>query len=223
MKRTVMAVAVHPDDETLGCGGTLLKHRQQGDDVHWLIATEMNTGAGYNEEQIAARDAEIEQVAAAYQFSEVHRLGLPVAKVDTLPLADVVGKLSALLARVKPDILYLPFKSDVHSDHRILFDCLYSCSKSFRVPFLKRVLMMETISETEFAPPFAENAFMPNSFVDISDHLEKKLNIFSLYKSEVGRHPFPRSLENLRALALYRGAMAQCHYAESFVLLKERW
>ena len=81
--------------------------------------------------------------------------------------------------------------------------------------------MMEILSETEFAPGVKEDAFTPNSFVDISNYIDKKIEIMKIFKSEIGEHPFPRSERNLRALATLRGATCGCEYAESFMLLKE--
>ena len=81
--------------------------------------------------------------------------------------------------------------------------------------------MVETLSETEFAPSTKEDSFIPNVFVDISNFMDKKLEIMNVFKSEMGEHPFPRSERNLLALGTLRGATAGCEYAESFVLLKE--
>jgi LmbE family N-acetylglucosaminyl deacetylase len=95
-----------------------------------------------------------------------------------------------------------------------------ACTKSFRYPFVKQVLMYECISETEFAPALSENAFLPNYFVDITEFMDKKNQIMGIYSSEVGEHPFPRSIENIKALAHFRGATAGVKYAEAFQLLK---
>ena len=80
---------------------------------------------------------------------------------------------------------------------------------------------METLSETEFASSTKEDSFVPNMFVDITDFIERKIEIINIYKSETGPHPFPRSERNIRALAIFRGATAGCEYAESFTMLKE--
>ena len=218
-----LVIAVHPDDETIGCGGTLLKLKDLGYEVHWLIATEATTEGGFSAEFIKKRQTEIEAVTHKYQFSAVHRLGLPAAQVETIPVGKIVQKIATILKEVSPDTLFLPFREDVHSDHRILFDAAFSCTKSFRQPSLRRIYMMETLSETEFAPAIPGMSFVPNSFVDISPYFDKKLEILNYFESEVTEHPFPRSIANVKALATYRGAMAQCQYAESFMLLKEFW
>ena len=210
-------VAVHPDDETLGCGGTLLKHKHNGDEIYWLICTKIDEGSDY----YAVRENEIKQASDIYKFDGVFSLGLKTMRVDEYSMSDLIGKISKVINEVEPSIIYLPFKGDVHSDHRKIFEASYSCTKVFRYPFIKKIYMMETLSETEFAPGVKEDAFVPNSFVDISKYLDKKIEIMKIFKSEIGEHPFPRSERNLRALATLRGATCGCEYAESFMLLKE--
>jgi lmbE-like protein len=217
MKNKILVVAVHPDDETLGCGGTLLKHKHDGDEIYWLICTKMDENSDY----YTTRENEIKQASDAYKFDGVFSLGLNTMRVDEYSMSELISKVSKAINEVKPNIIYLPFKGDVHSDHRKIFEASYSCTKVFRYPFIKKIYMMETLSETEFAPGVKEDAFVPNSFVDISNYLDKKIEIMKIFKSEIEEHPFPRSERNLRALATLRGATCGCEYAESFMLLKE--
>ncbi len=220
MNKTLI-IAVHPDDETLGCGGTLLKHKANGDKIHWLIVTNIKESDGFQKDLVTRRNNEINKVSKMYAFDSVHKLGLSTMTVDEYSMSELIRKISKVINEVKPNIIYLPFKSDVHSDHRHVFDASYSCTKSFRYPFIKKIYMVETLSETEFAPSTKEDSFIPNVFVDISNFMDKKLEIMRVFKSEMGEHPFPRSERNLLALATLRGATAGCDYAESFVLLKE--
>lgn len=217
MKNKVLIVAVHPDDETLGCGGTLLKHKANGDEIHWLICTTIDKNHNYYD----TREKEIDEVSTLYGFDSVHNLRLKTMQVDEYSISELIGKISKVINEVKPNIVYLPFKGDVHSDHRKIFEASYSCTKSFRYSFIKKIYMMETLSETEFAPSTKEDSFIPNVFVDVSKYFEKKIEIMNLFESEIAKHPFPRSERNLKALATLRGATAGCEYAESFVLLKE--
>ena len=221
MKNKILVVATHPDDETLGCGGTILKHKANKDKVYWLIGTEATQAGGYSRQKVAKREKEIARVSKAFGFTKVYRLGIPTAAMDQIPMKELVGKIAQVMNEVKPDTVYLPFNFDVHSDHRSLFDAAYSCTKTFRFPFVRRVLMMETLSETEFSPSTKECGFVPNLFVDISRHMQKKLDIMKIYKSEMAKHPFPRNLNNIKAQAHLRGSSAGCQYAESFMLLKE--
>lgn len=217
----VLIVAVHPDDETLGCGGTLLKHKAHGDSIHWMIATDVKVSEGFTKELVARRDKEIEKVNQMYGFETIHKLGLSTMRVDEYSMNELIGTISKVISEVKPSIVYLPFKGDVHSDHRKIFEAAYSCTKSFRYPFIKKICLMETLSETEFAPSSKEDSFIPNVFVDITDFFERKIEIMKVFESEIAEHPFPRSERNLRALGTFRGATSGCEYAESFVLLKE--
>lgn len=213
----VLCIAVHPDDETLGCGGTLLKHKANGDEIHWLICTDTDKKSDFYN----IREQEIQEVSSLYQFDSVHNLQLKSMQVDEYTMSELIGKISLIINTIKPDIIYLPFQGDVHSDHRVIFDACYSCTKSFRYPFIKKIYMMETLSETEFAPSIGQVNFTPNSFNDITQYMDKKLEIMQIFKSEIGEHPFPRSLKNIEALATFRGASCGHEYAESFMLIKE--
>jgi len=217
----VLVLAVHPDDETLGCGGTLLKHKDNGDEINWLIATDIKESEGYDKQTVKTREDEIIKVERLFDFDSVNRLGLPTTKVDKYSMSELISKISSVVKKVKPNIIYLPFKSDVHSDHKYIFDAAYSCTKSFRYTFINKIYMMETLSETEFSVSTKEESFTPNVFVDISNYIGRKIEIMKIYESEIGGHPFPRSERNIRALATYRGATSGCDYAESFMLLKE--
>lgn len=223
MKRSVLVIAPHPDDETLGCGGTLLKHRAAGDELHWLIVTEISSHVGASPERSQERQAEIARVTQEYSFASVHQLGFPTTQLDSLPLSDLVAKMGRVFAAVRPEIVYLPHPGDIHTDHRVVFEAAASCTKWFRAPFVKRVLAYETLSETDFGINPAYNPFRPNYFVDISGTLERKMAIMRIFSSELGEFPFPRSEEALSALAAVRGTAAGFRSAEAFMLLKETW
>lgn len=217
MKNKVLIIATHPDDETLGCGGSLLRHKSQGDEIHWLICTQTNPNNDFHK----IREKEIKKVSNMYNFDSVHNLQLKTMQVDEYSMSEIISKISKVINEIKPNIIYLPFKGDVHSDHRKIFEASYSCTKSFRYPFIKKLYMIETLSESEFSPSTKEDSFIPNVFVDISEFMDKKIEIMQVYESEMANHPFPRSERNLRALGTFRGASSNCEYAESFMLLKE--
>jgi LmbE family N-acetylglucosaminyl deacetylase len=220
--KKILVIAPHPDDETLGCGGTLLKHKAQGDELHWMIVTCMSEKAGFAAERVQERDEEILQVGSLYGFETLHKLNFPTAQLDALPIGDIVQRMGRVMQAVEPDVVYLPYRGDVHTDHKIVVDAAVSCTKWFRYPSVKRVLAYETLSETDFGINPDSNGFRPNVFVDISEFLKQKLEIMRVFKSELGEFPFPRSEQAIRALAALRGASAGCEAAEAFMLLKER-
>jgi len=217
--KNVIVIAPHPDDETLGCGGAILRHREQGDAVHWLIVTGM--GENFPPQRIAARAVEIEAVTRNFGFASVHPLNLPTTALDTVPLGTMVGAIKAVFDAICADTVYLPYRGDVHTDHQIVFDAVSSCTKWFRCPSIKRILAYETLSETEFGINPDSNGFRPNVFIDISAQLDRKIDILNCYAPELGSFPFPRSIETVRAQAALRGATAGCAAAEAFMLLKE--
>jgi LmbE family N-acetylglucosaminyl deacetylase len=221
MKSNILVITVHPDDETLGCGGTLLKHKSIGDTIHWLLVTSIKEGNSFAPSVVEARRQEIKAVSSMYAFDEVYDLDFPTMQLEDVPFKKLISSISNVFRKVEPDIVYLPFKNDVHTDHQIAFKAAYSCTKIFRHFSIKKIVMMETLSETEFAPSTKEDSFIPNMFVDITNFIERKIEIMNIYKSETGTHPFPRSERNIRALATFRGATAGCEYAESFTILKE--
>jgi N-acetylglucosamine malate deacetylase 1 len=219
--KTVLVVAPHPDDETLGCGGTLLRHISEGNLVHWLIVTMMTEEAGYLPEIIAQRSREIETVRRLYGFTSVSTLNLPTSHIDESPMSDVIDKIGRIFKQTKPSIVYVPYRGDVHTDHAFVFDAVTACSKWFRYDSVKRVLAYETLSETDFGMNLDAAGFRPTVFMNVTDFLEKKITIMRTYSGELGTFPFPRSEAAIRALATLRGAAAGCNAAEAFMLLKE--
>ena len=214
----IIVIAPHPDDETLGCGGTLLKHRYASDDIYWVIVT--TAGSEYSQEHIKNKYGEIGKANQIYRFTEIFDLKFPVTHIGTVDISDIIGKLMRVIRRIGPDIIYAPFPDDIHTDHQVVFNAVSSCTKWFRVPSLKKILVYETISETEFSiKPGA--FFKPNVFVNIEDYIDKKIEAMKCYASEVADPPFPRSEENIRALATRRGATCGFKAAEAFMLLKE--
>lgn len=222
MSGPIVVVAPHPDDETLGCGGTLLRHVDEGDEVHWVIATDMMRDTGYSEDRIAARKREIDEVARAYPFSSVTRLGHPTTRLDRVAMAELVEGISGAFREIEPEVVYLPFPGDAHSDHRLVFKAGQAASKWFRQPDVRRVLTYETLSETEQGRDPRLRGFEPNVYSNIDGRLDRKIQILQLYEGEIGEHPFPRSERTIRALAAVRGAASGYDSAEAFRLILER-
>jgi LmbE family N-acetylglucosaminyl deacetylase len=217
--KVVVVVAPHPDDETLGCAGTILKHIQDGDIVHWLIVTNMNCSPIYSSEQVEKRKCEIEKVCALFNFHSLIQLNFIPALLTENDKPNLIGELNSIFLRLKANIVYFPYYQDVHSDHKIVADCVISATKSFRQPTIESLFAYETLSETDHSL-IAQQPFSPNYFVNISSYVNKKVEILKCYQSEVFDFPFPRSIKAVKALASIRGSQAYVEAAEAFVLLK---
>ena len=218
---SILVISPHPDDETLGCGGTLLKHVSCADSIHWLIVTEMQVGQGFSSLDLSTRAKEIDSVQKVYGFSSVTHLGFPTTGLDQIALSDLVQSISEVITEILPAVLYLPFGGDAHSDHRIVFDSVVASAKWFRQPSIRKILAYETLSETDIVSRLTDEPFKPNVFVEMTDFLQTKIDIMELYKSEFGQFPFPRSEQAIRSLAAYRGTQSGCNAAEAFMLVKE--
>lgn len=214
----LLVISPHADDETLGAGGMLLKYKAQGQQIYWLNITDMQVDYNYGENEVAERTQEIQRVIQDYLIDGFYNLGLEPAGLDKYDKQFLVQQIFEVIDQVLPDIVLLPYSYDVHSDHQIVFDAVYACTKVFRCSSIKKILCMEIVSETDFA--VADRGFVPNYFVDISDFLEQKIAIMERYKSQIKPVPFPRSAENIRALARVRGASAGVKFAEAFRVVK---
>ena len=218
----VLIISVHPDDETLGCGGVLLKHQAAGDHIHWMIGTE-GREPGWSKEVIAEKALEVEAVAQAFGFKKVFKLGFPAAYLDTIAQSEMMAAIRAPVVEVLPQIVYLVHGGDVNSDHHAFFNAALSVLKPFYMKRygVQRILSYETLSSTEAAPAIAYRQFLPNVHSDITPYLERKIEIMSLYRTEVHADPFPRGPSGIRALARFRGATVSIEYAEAFMLIRE--
>ncbi len=219
--KTVCVVAPHPDDETLGCGGVLLRHKSLGDEIHWLIVTAMEESLCFSQEIIARRQEEISKITSFFGFSQVVQLDFPTTRLDELPRGKIIAEMGKAFDLLQPELVYVPYRHDAHTDHAVVFDCAMACCKWFRNPSVRRILAYETLSETGFGFDPEGKGFQPQVFVDIEPWLEKKIQALKIYAGEISRFPFPRSEEAVRALATFRGSTAGCRAAEAFMLIKE--
>ncbi len=219
--KKILVFAPHPDDETIGCGGTLLKHKENGDEISCVLATDLRKFKNLSKELVSEKEKEIEKVKNIYKFKFFEMMDFIPSELDSTPKSLIISKISDLLTNIKPDIIYIPYVNDVHTDHQIISKAVLSASKWFRSESIKEIMMYETLSETNFN--FLETeVFRPNYFIDITKQLEKKIEICKCYKTEFKKHPFPRSEESIRSLAILRGSQSGYKAAESFKLIFKR-
>ena len=218
----LLTVAAHPDDETLGAGGTMAWHASRGDRVWACILAD---GA-------SSRHGRVEQQAdcarAAAEVLGLERLvlvGLPDQRLDTLCMLDVITPIEECMDELRPDVVLTHFPGDVNEDHRIVARACLVAARPVPGTPVRRLCSFQVPSSTDWAPPIPGSTFAPNLYVDIAETLETKLTAMKAYAaafvSEVRAFPHPRSLEALTAYARGNGAASGLLAAEPFMLLRE--
>ncbi|HET8560609.1 MAG TPA: PIG-L deacetylase family protein [Marmoricola sp.] len=218
----VLTVAAHPDDETLGAGGTMAWHTARGDTV-WVCI--LSDGVTSRHDKV---DLQAECARRACDTLGVDRLvmvGLPDQRLDTLCLLDVITPIERCIEELQPDVVLTHFPGDVNEDHRLVARATMVATRPVAGSPVRKVCAFEIPSSTDWAPPIPGSIFAPNVFVDIEDTLETKLLAMKAYSathvSEVRPYPHPRSVEALTAYAQRHGVAAGLMAAEPFMLLRE--
>lgn len=216
----ILVIAPHPDDETIGAGGNIVRHKALGDDVYWCIIAQGYTPP-WPEENLRQASEQIASVAKFYGFKKVFRLGFPTVKLNNVSHMELCGALQNVIEEIKPDVVYTTSKNDINLDHRIVYDCTLVATRPLPGNTVKRVLSYEIGYTRHFGVPSGASMFQPNVFVDISEYMEQKLDAMRFYETELLPSPHPRNIENLRLLANERGMCVGYMAAECFELVRE--
>jgi len=216
----VLVVAPHPDDEVLGCGGVMARHAAAGDEVHVVVVTRGHPDVFSPESVEQVRN----EMGKAHRVLGVHSarfLDFPAPRLDTVPRHAVADSIFGVLQELQPHTIYVPHHGDMHFEHGLIYEASLVAARPVDQERVSRIFAYETLSETDWAPPIPGATFQPTVYVDIEPYLEKKLQAFSCFASQVKPPPHPRSLENIRALAMSRGSAAHLKAAEAFCLVRE--
>ena len=215
--KKLVVIAPHPDDETLGCGGTIARFAASGTEVSVLVVAG-HLPPLYDD---AAFETTHREALAAFKIMGVAQsafLRIPATMVRDVPVAELNGKINGFIREIGPDMVLLPFP-DRHIDHRIIFDaCIVAC-RPVHATAPKAVLAYETLSETHWNVPGIEPVFAPEFFVDTTDYMAKKNTALACYASQINNAP-SRSVEACTALAKFRGSQNGCGYAEAFKVVR---
>lgn len=214
----IIVVSPHPDDETLGAGGTLIKMKKKGHKIFWLNVTDVSEELGWSKDFIEHRKEQIKSVKEFYGFDGYCNLAFPATKLSQMDEGTIIGSIKKYYDEVKPEWIIIPGQYDAHSDHRVVYNCCMAAAKAFRASYIKRITTMEIISESDYG--FQNVKFVPNLFIDISDTLDTKVEAMKIYDTELEDSPFPRSIEKIRALDEMHGSACNCRYAEAFQIIK---
>lgn len=223
MKKTILIIAPHCDDEILGCGATMAKLISQGNKVFVAIMTNGYLGAPelFTKEGTEKVRSEALSSHKLLGVQKTYFLDFPAPKLDTLPLYKIAGKLNEIIKNVKATTIYIPHHGDIHKDHLITHQASMVASRPINNCPVRNIYSYETLSETEWASPSAVNAFLPNVFEDVSDFIKQKVEAFRLYETQIKEYPHPRSVESIINLSKFRGSTIGANNAEAFNLIRE--
>lgn len=220
MAKNILVIAPHPDDEVLGCGGVIRKFANEGNQVFVLIATRGSSRL-FDQSKV---DNVRNEALAAHEFlgvSNTFFLDYPAPELDTVPIADLSRDFAKIIRENNIEVLFLPHRGDIHNDHKMVFNAGLVAARPVGNYSVKEIYSYETLSETEWAAPFADDAFIPNYFVNIEQSFDAKKSAMCFFKSQLRDFPNSRSLETLEALAKFRGATVGCKRAEAFMIIRQ--
>ncbi|MBZ7951670.1 PIG-L deacetylase family protein [Campylobacter sp. LH-2024] len=219
--KTILIIAAHPDDEVLGCFGTISKLIKQGNKAYTLILGEgktsrfLNNKSQYKELKILEEEAI--KANQSIGISKIFREKFPDNRFDSIPLLDIVKSIEKVKNILKPDIIFTHYKEDLNIDHKITFQAVLTATRPLPYESVKTIYSFEVLSSTEWNYP---TSFNPNVFFDINKTLKDKIQAMSCYKSELCDFPHPRSLEGIKLQAKYRGLNVGLEKAEAFQLIR---
>lgn len=214
-----LIIAPHPDDEVLGCGGTIKKMTSLNIEV-WILIISRGKKGIYPEERIINVRKEAVKAHKILGVTETKFFDYPAPELDLISISELSCAIFAVIDEFKPDTVFLPHRGDIHHDHRAIFNAGLVASRPINGCSVRNVFTYETLSETEWAPPFGDDAFIPHMFVDISEEFNAKIEAMKCYVSQLRDFPSPRSLKSLEALANHRGSTVNVTFAEAFMTVR---
>lgn len=220
-----LVVAAHPDDEVLGCGGTIARLAKEGHEVHVLLMTD-GEGARFADnnpadELVAARRLAAEQAGSMLGIRSLTTHSLPDNRLDSIDRLDVVRVIEAAIERLGPFTVLTHHSGDTNIDHRVVHDAAIVACRPQPGNSVKALHFFEIPSSSEWRPATSAPPFVPNLYIDISETLDAKLAALEVYSRELRSFPHPRSKRGVEALARWRGVTAGVSAAEAFIIGRE--
>lgn len=222
----ILVVAAHPDDEVLGCGGTIARYAKEGHHVSVAILGEGETSRHSarqkaEQQKLQALAANAKAAAKVLGVSELLTYQLPDNRFDSIPLLDIVKIVEALIDRIQPNLMFTHWGGDLNIDHVLTHRAVMTATRGIEGGPVKELYAFEVPSSSEWSFGQFKGSFNPNVFIDITGTLQHKLDAMDCYRGESRAFPHPRSSEALTALAKYRGSHAGLAAAEAFELIRK--
>lgn len=220
--KKILIVSAHPDDEVLGCGGSIAKQAKEGAEVHVVFLADgvfsRYDDSATQQDKLVARRVAAKKAGDILGIKSMFFGDFPDNRMDTMPLIDIIEVVGSLITKHQPDIIFTHHAGDLNIDHRRTHEAVVTACRPQRGHPVKTLLSFEIPSSTEWQLPGSAPAFVPNWFVDISEMLEHKLAALDAYHTELRAWPHPRSRQGVEHLARWRGAIVGVEAAEAFVL-----
>jgi len=222
MTNRILIVAAHPDDEILGCGGTVAKLVQNGYEAYTLILGEGKTSReGATEQELEQLNTELRKANEIIGIEEVFVRNFPDNAFDSVALLTIVKEIEAIISQIKPNIIFTHHIGDLNIDHQITHHAVLTATRPMTDQSVKEIYAFEVPSSTEWNFFTKETAFVPNVFVDITETIDLKVKAMAEYKSELREYPHPRSLQHISELAKVNGTKVGLGYSENFILIRK--
>ena len=224
--KTILVIAAHPDDEVLGCGGTIARLTSEGSNVYTLILGEGVTSRdrkrdlAKRENEIAELKKQAENANRILGVKKVYTFDFPDNRFDSVPLLDIIKTIEETKDGLKPDIVFTHHIGDLNIDHQITFKAVMTAFRPIKDESVKELYSFEIPSSTEWNAPSSLTHFMPEYFVDISKTIKLKVRAMKEYKCEIREYPHPRSIESIEIKAKQRGIQVGLEAAEAFEVIR---
>ena len=223
----ILIVAAHPDDEVLGCGGSIAKWVKGGHEVHVLVMAEGAPSRDKHRDRASRKETlsilaqSAKRAAEILGVETIELLDYPDNRMDSVDLIDVVKTIEERIEKLQPAMVVTHHAGDLNIDHQITHQAVITACRPQPEQTVKRILTFEVPSATEWISSTYVSPFTPNWFEDISDTLELKIKALEAYESEMREWPHARSIKALEHLARWRGASVGAEAAEAFMLVRE--
>lgn len=220
--KKILIVAAHPDDELLGCGGTLALLSKKKCKILTLFFTDgVSSRKGFNHNNKIIRKKNALKSLKILGVRDSNFLTYPDNGLDTVPIIKIIKEIEKVIDNFKPDTIFTHSNVDLNIDHEIISRAVITATRPKPKFFVKNIFLFETLSSTEWNFNYKKKVFNPNFFIDISKTIHKKIRAAKAYKSELNRWPHPRSIEGIKTLAKYRGQSVGLEFAEAFYLHRQ--
>ncbi len=215
MNKKILIVAAHPDDEVLGCFGTTAKLIKEGYEAYTLILGEGKTSRDIvnKKDALAVLNKEIKKANAVIGIKKVYVESFPDNRFDSIDLLNIIKVISKVKEEVKPDIIFTHYKNDLNIDHQITYKAVITATRPMEDECVKEIYSFEILSSTEWNYPLS---FVPDTYFDIKNTINLKIEAMKEYKSELCEYPHPRSLVGIELNAKYQGMRVGEKYVEAF-------